>query len=57
MLLPGELGVWPGKKTFIRSVSGSVLRSQAKEISGDVVSSKVSYRKACRMAVLSYLWF
>lgn len=57
MLLAGELGVWPGKKTFIRSVSGSVLLSQAKEISGDVVSSKVCCRKACRMSVLSYLWF
>lgn len=39
MLLCGELGVRPGKKTFIRSVSGSVLLSPAKDISGDVVAS------------------
>lgn len=39
MLLPGELGVQPRKEIFIRSVSGSVLLSQAKEILDEVVGS------------------
>lgn len=39
MLLPGELGVQPEKETFIRSVSGSVLLSQAEEILDEVVGS------------------
>lgn len=39
MLLPGELGVQPGKEIFIRSVSGSVLLSQAKEILDEAIGT------------------